>query len=254
MTYHLQRLGLWAIVSGALPRPDGPPAAVRSREQENWDRGAEEAKYFLFRHVDAATNTMLYAHDNTPAMWAALLSRFHHHDAASLMRSFRTIAALRYTEASEETLPEYLVSFELHWSKLVGQTADATGRANSLESTLAAVVRSEDSKIEFLISSLPSATRRMAFSLQLRLGSEMRYADLLRLLMELHVLQEMDDREEALAEAQRLDCSWCRSRSLESIGHHWRACERLREYKREEARELGKERRGRKQRRRREGV
>lgn len=251
ITYHLQRLNLWPIVSGALPRPPGPPAAARTAEQIAWDQGATEAKYFLYRHVDAATNTMLYAHDAAPAMWTALMSRFHTRDAASLMRSFRALAGLRHSEASG-SLRDFLGAFEHAWSTLLGQTADAASLAapGSLEASLARLVRSEDAKIEFLVSALPAPTRRMAFSLQVRRGSEMRYADLWRLLSELHVLQEMDDAEEAMAMAERMDCSWCRSRGLESVGHHWRACERLKEFKREEGREGAKERKGRKQRRR----
>lgn len=68
--------------------------------------------------------------------------------------------------------------------------------------------------------------------------------------MELHVLLEMDDREEEAEKEVR--CSWCRSRGLESVGHVWKECERLTEFKMKQRRQR-RERRERKQREREAG-
>lgn len=255
ITLHFKHLGFWDIVSGSTPRP---AASAPEASQEVWDHDAVQAKYILCRHVSADINQFLYSYDTAPAMWAALMRRFHRRDAPSILVTFRAICALRYTESGDESIPDYLATFERHWSTLVGQTADAdppvAGPGNSLATTLGSVVRSEESKMEFLIGSLPASIRRMVFSLQLRHGEEVKYIHLWQLLMKLHALQESDDREAALARAQRLDCSWCRSRGMESVGHHWKRCEKLLEFKREEAREEARERRAQKQRRRRERV
>lgn len=255
ITFHFKQLGFWDIVSGSTPRP---AAYAAEALQEAWDRDAVQAKYVLYRHVSADINEFLYPYDTAPAMWDALMRRFHRRDATSILDTFRVISALRYTESGDESIPDYLATFERHWSTLVGQTADAdppvAGPGNSLATTLGSVVRSEESKMEFLIGSLPVTIRRMVLSLQVRHGEEVKYMHLWQLLMRLHVLQESDDREAALAEAQRLDCSWCRSRGMESVGHHWRRCEKLLEFKREEAREEARERREQKQRKRRERV
>lgn len=116
---------------------------------------------------------------------------------------------------------------------------------NSLETTMAVLARSEEAKTEILVASLPGWMRRLAGNLKIKSGGEMPYAHLWRLLMELYVLVQMDDREEA--ERQPV-CSWCRSRGLESAGHIWTACERLTQFKSDQRRQ----RREKNQRKRRE--
>lgn len=255
ITLHFRRLGFWDIVSGQTPRPDESTPEV---SQGAWERDAMEAKFILYRHVSVDINEFLYPYDTAPAMWAALMRRFHRQDAPSILLTFRAICALHYTESSDESIPDYLATFDRHWNTLVGQTADAgppfVGPRSSLATTLGSVVRSEESKIEFLIGSLPETIRRMAISLQIRHGEEVKYMHIWQLLMRLHGLQESDDREAALALAQRLDCSWCRSRGFESVGHHWKRCDKLREFKRENGRENGKERREQKEMKRRGRV
>lgn len=84
VTNHLKRFQLWDIVSGTTPRRHGPPDAPCTREQEAWDQGALQAECF------------------------------HHHDPDSLLRTFRAISALRYTEAGDESIADYVGSFERH--------------------------------------------------------------------------------------------------------------------------------------------
>lgn len=177
------------------------------------------------------------------------MDRFHRNDAASLLRCHRTIYALHYSEDRGDTIPRHLARFEHHWTELLDRTADAdapvVNAPNSLETTMAVLARSEEAKTEILVASLPGWLRRMVGNLKIKCGGEMPYAHLWRMLMELYVLLQKDDREEAEREPV---CSWCKSRGLESVGHIWTVCERLTQFKSEQRRQ----RRERNQRKRRE--
>lgn len=248
-TSHLCRLGFWAVVSGITSRPVASSSSGTTREQSTWDTTDTHAKHFLYRHIAASLTDFLAPHVTSTAIWNALMDRFHRNDAASLLRCHRTIYALHYSEDRGDTIPRHLALFERHWTELLDRTADAdmpvVDAPNSLETTMALLARSEEAKTEILIASLPGWMRRLAGNLKIKSGGEMPYAHLWRLLMELYVLVQMDDREEA--ERQPV-CSWCRSRGLESAGHIWSACERLTEFKSDQRRQ----RREKNQRKRRE--
>lgn len=110
--------------------------------------------------------------------------------------------------------------------------------------------------MRFLISSLPIATRRRMFYGDFRPVEGMRYSELWLSLMDLHRRQEMEEREAARAEAERLNCTWYQAHGMERAGHVWTTCVKLREFNREGAskRRGRNERTGRKERRRREGL
>lgn len=153
ITSGLRHLDLWDLVSGSTPRP------IAFLEQPAWDNADWQAKCFLSSHVDDSLTDSLSSHTTSPAMWNALMDRFHRNDATSLLRCHRVILTLRYRENSGVSIPEYLASFERHWTELLDRTADADApvgeAANSLETTMAVFARSEETKTEILVAYCP---------------------------------------------------------------------------------------------------
>lgn len=255
VTVYLKRHSLWDVVSGVTPRPVSPAAstAAPTAEQESWDSASRDGIAFLYHSVDATVRATFPLYDTAPSMWKALMGRYHHRDARSLLRSFTAVSTLRYSESSEESLPEYLDSFIKHWGDLASRTFDAEpptrGRQNSLETALRVLATSEEAKMEFLMRSLSPSLCLMAIDLKQRDGQDLSFDDLWSFLLRVHAFREREASRE-LEEAQRKDCTWCRSRGFDSAGHGSSGCERLQEFKKEGS----GGRRERKQRRRRQRV
>lgn len=240
-TFHLNYLKLWGITSGKTPRPASPssddPANI-TPEQRAWDASDACARYFLIRHVESALVGVISHFTTAEGMWKQLMSIFLERDATSLLSSHQRVYSLRYTDASEESFPEYLRSFDAAWNDLRMRTADAelpvAGTPDSLETALSVLARSEESKIESLAASVPMQMWIMIENLRASHDGVLQYMEVYRALLRMHGRIELrkQEREEELA-LQALDCTWCRSRGLESEGHEWKQCGRLKEFKRE---------------------
>lgn len=224
-TSHLRLLNLWDLVSGADPRP------IASAQQAVWDSGDQQAKYFLTRTVDFSLCELFAAATTSVEIWNVLMDRFHRNDAASLLRCHRAILTLRYREGNRATIPAYLALFERHWTNLLDRTADADTPAgvvgNSLETTMAVFARSEEVKTEILVASLPASIRKMAAKLRVMYDGQLSYVHLLKLLRKLQIVLEEE-------EAAAVECTWCKKWGMESVGHKYRECKKLMEYKAEQ--------------------
>lgn len=228
---HLVSLELWSITSGATPRPTSdvsPPTPA----QEAWDRSSLLARCFLGRHLSESIIRHYYFYATAPEVWTALMVRYHRNDTASLLASFTAVSSLRYTDTSTESFGDYLDCFGQRWDDLRYRTDDADpptpGEEASLETALHVVATSDESKREFLVASLPAAMGVFVVELQGRLGGDLDYFRLERELVGYYGRMELGKGKQ---EAQGGECTWCRARGLESGGHGWRACARLREFK-----------------------
>lgn len=248
---HLKRHDLWEITSGATPRPPGPEsdAATATEAQKSWDGGSLIAKCVIRNLLSQEVSRYMYFHETGPAMWTALMERFHRHEPRDLLQSFNAVCSLRYIDDSEESFLDYLDTFHKHWDDLRYRCDDADppapGIGNSLETTLKVLANSDQSKSEFLIASLPESMMLAVYGLQAASERNLEYRSVYRWLVGYHArmenlkkeiaLEEQIALEEeiALQEAQRVDCIWCRSRGFESEGHEWKWCTLLREFKRQ---------------------
>lgn len=167
------------------------------------------------------------------------MKRYHQHDARALLKSFNDISSLRFTDTSTESFSDYLITFDHHWSDLCFRTDDADrpkdGVPDSLEIALRVLANSDEFKREFLIASIPQSMWLFVVNLKARAGSDLNYARLRSELMWYHTsLQQCEEEErKEEEEVEQLDCTWCRSRGLDSVGHEWKKCARLRQFKRQ---------------------
>lgn len=136
--------------------------------------------------------------DGSPAMWNALMERFHLHEPHDLLKSFHAVCSLRYSDDSTESFRDYLAIFEKHWDDLRYRCEDAdppaAGTWNSLETSLKVLANSDQSKWEFLIASLPLSMLSVVCNLQLEAGGEMNYTHLYGAVVRFHA--HMEDRKE----------------------------------------------------------
>lgn len=149
-----------------------------------------------------------------------------------LLKSFNAISSLRY---SDDSIPDYLASFEKNWNGLRCRCDDAdppvVGAGNSLQTSLRILVYSDESKREFLITSLLQSMISFAVTLRFQAGGEQNYSGLYLRLFRYHEMERLKE-QIAFDEVQSVHCTWCRSRGFESEGHEWKECALLREFKR----------------------
>lgn len=229
----------WNITSGATPRPDfheSEPSATTMEAQMVWEIWSANAICYICNLLSPEINHSFSLYETAPAMWKALMARFHRHEPHDLLKSFNAICALEYSDDSTDSFGDYLWSFEEHWDDLRYRCDDAdppvAGTGNSLESSLKVLANSDQSKKEFLIASLPESMFPFLCNLQVKYGNEMGYIDLYTALVRYHALVEHRKVQIALEEAQSVDCTWCRSRGFECEGHEWKECTLLRQFKR----------------------
>lgn len=238
---HLVHVDLWKIMSGAIPRPSALESdhLMPTPAQAAWDRSSLLAHVFVDRHITLEVQRYHQHHKTPQALWKALMEHYHQHDARALLKSFNDISSLRYSDPSTESFSDYLISFDHHWNDLCFRTDDADppkeGVADSLETALKVLANSDESKREFVLASIPPSMMLFVINLKYRVGGELNYARLrseLRgydALLKQYEEEQLEEREEL----EELDCTWCRSRGLESVGHEWKKCARLRQFKRQ---------------------
>lgn len=236
---HLESLDLWNITSGAAPRPTtaaldtSNATPTPTTAQQEWDRASILAMCFLARHMSEKVNNYALEYDTAPEVWQALMRAYLQRNANSLLKSFHAVCSLRYSDTSGESFADYLASFGRHWDDLLLRTEDAdpptVGSGNSLETAMRVIATSDESKMEFLTSSLPESLSMFVMNLKFQLGAELTYFRLYRELMSFHKIRELQNEEDALERSQSPDCTWCRSRGFESEGHLWKQCELLQE-------------------------
>lgn len=244
ITALLETRKLWALVSGDTPRPPLPASesststAEPTAEQKKWDEDAIEGSIILRDNMKQELCEQYSYLTPGPKIWSSLMGRFHLQDAGSLIRSFEAVTSLRFVEESEHTIIEYLEIYNSVWEDFVDRTSDgpppAAGRQNSLLAALKVVAQSEESKVEYLIDSLPVSLMREVGLMRLRIVGEFGYWELRSLLSNIHARLEYDKRLEATRQVARrnaLDCTWCKSRKFKSKGHSWEQCRRLMKHK-----------------------
>lgn len=242
ITLQLNVLKLNGIVQGKIPRPPSPttPASASSPsdetpEQTEWDNSSIRALCFIHDRVSPTVVDIIGTFATAPDAWKYLMDSFHKRDPTSLLQSLNTISNLRLGNA--DSIHEFLTTFSEAWSDLRMRTGDAPpaveGTQNSLETVLAGLARSEQSKIEFLLDSLPSELWNIRFSLRNRYGADLRFSHVYNSLTDVHHNREQAKEIARRAEAAEAatDCTWCRSRGYESVGHVWKECGRLRQFK-----------------------
>lgn len=247
ITFHLKVLGLTDIVRGAVPRPPTPapssPASAPSNktpEQMAWESSSARALCFIFSHVAPNLQSYILIFKTAPEAWESLMVLYHRPDPASLLRSLNTVSNLRLSEG--QPIPEHLAAFEDAWFDLKMRSGDAppavAGTVKSLETVLAELAGSEQCKAEYLIESLTEDLWLLAFNMRQKYGAELRYVQVYGRLMQLHAMRERqkdiarEQEEQEVQAVEEEDCTWCRSRGFESAGHGWKACGRLRQFKR----------------------
>lgn len=86
-------------------------------------------------------------------------------------------------------------------------------------------------KAAFLIMSLPESMGGVIENLRISHGQDLKYSDVHHRLLDLHDTRESQRKSDEAAKAKEMDCTWCRSRGLESGGHTWKRCYRLSQFK-----------------------
>lgn len=94
---------------------------------------------------------------------------------------------------------------------------------------------SSEAKAAFLIMSLPESLRGVIENLRIIHDGELEYHDVHHRLLDVHDARERQRKSDEAAKAKEMDCTWCRSRGLESGGHTWKRCYRLRQFKKKKA-------------------
>lgn len=252
VTLCLQGMRLWEIVSGKTPRPtvaepEEDPTSTESASalkaaQRTWGKLDLKARFFLHARVVSGLQVDLRQYRTAAEMWSSLIRRFHRQDAVALQRSLDAICHLRYIDTADNSIKEHLVAFQDHWGVLQGCTEDAeslTGATGSLATVMKVMGESKELKVALLIGTLPMSMGNLVDNLRITHGESLEFSDVFCRLMDLHEIRESHSQQRArekAAKAQEIDCTWCRSRGLESAGHTWNRCSLLRGFNKEKSR------------------
>lgn len=235
ITRHLQFLKLFKIVQGTVPRPVSSPSASSSSddtaEQVQWDLSSAHAWHFIYSRVAPNIQATISSTCTAPEGWEMLMQRYHRRDTGSLLRSLGAVTNLRLYEG--ESISEHVDAFRHAWFDLMMRTIDAPpvveGVPTSLETSLKVMAGSQLCQSQVLIDSLPVDMIVLGWDLQEHHGAELCSWHVNRKLMDLHERREHVKAVEAQKAAEE-DCTWCRSRGLESGGHSWKDCRGLRKF------------------------
>ncbi|KAL0635415.1 hypothetical protein Q9L58_005623 [Maublancomyces gigas] len=187
----------WNITSGATPRPTYPSSESMTsilEGQRVWDIWSCKAMCIICNILSPEVSRSISSHETAPAMWDALMQRFHHHEPHDLLKSFNAICSLRYSDDSTESFRDYLAFFEERWDDLRYRCDDAdppvAGTGNSLETSLNVLTNSDQSKREFLIASLPKSMLSIVCNPQFEARSQVNYTCLCSALVRYNTLME----------------------------------------------------------------
>lgn len=199
----LVRENLWNITSGATPRhtfSESEPFMTILEKQKAWDSWSLSAMSLICKTLSPEVSRSISSHVTAPAMWDALMERFHHHEPHDLLKSFNAICSLRYSDDSTESFRDYLASFEERWDDLRYRCDDAdppvdpdpqvAGTRNSLETSLNILTNSDQSKREFLIASLPKSMLSIVCYNEFECVYEVTYPSLCSALVRFNTLME----------------------------------------------------------------
>lgn len=185
----------------------------------------------LHNHVEGSIYGFISSYKTASEMLNALMNRYHRRDGLTLTRCFRDVVAVRCCGGSDRSITDHLKAYERLWNDGVMRTADAkepTGAefGKSLTIVMRNMFSSMAVKVEFLIGSLPKSMDDIINNLRIKHSKNLKWINVYHRLMVLHDACELEKQQSALQQAlksQDMDCTWCRSRGFESIGHMWGA-------------------------------
>jgi len=157
-TTFLDIMGVWDVVMGKTPKPDGNDTAAEA----SWVRLSQCAKGFILLNIDRGLMPLISNASDAPTAWAKLEEKFHRKIKTSLHSLLKNIVTLSCRNKRE--IAALIEKYDELWQRLLERTYAATSRsrdANSgskdtLEAVLLPLANSEVAKGAFFVTSLPT--------------------------------------------------------------------------------------------------
>ena len=126
-TTFLDIMGVWEVVTGKSPKPDG----TDTTKEASWVRLSQRAKGFILLNIDRGLMRLISSTQDAPTAWAKLEERFDWKTPTSLHSLLKTIVTLRCNNKRE--IDSHIEKYDELWQRLLERSSQATTPSTALK-------------------------------------------------------------------------------------------------------------------------
>jgi len=234
-TTFLDIMGVWEVVTGKTPKPDG----TDTTKEASWVRLSQRAKGFILLNIDRGLMPLISSAQDAPTAWAKLEERFDRKTPTSLHSLLKTIVTLRCSNKRE--IASHIEKYDELWQRLLERSSQATTpstatKTNSkdmLEAVLLLLANSNVAKGAFFLTTLPTSLDNVVDNLITKESAN--YDDVCSKLLDLYSHESPAETNTAFTttNVSRSDkgkrkedkvCTYCKSKGFRGIGYHVADC------------------------------
>ena len=158
-TTFLDIMGVWDVVTGKSPKPDGTDTA----KPASWVHLSQRAKGFILLNIDRGLMPLISSTQDAPTAWAKLEEKFDQKTPTSLHSLLKTIVTLRCSNKRE--IASHIEKYHELWQRLLERTSEGTTQSttatttskDTLEAVLVPLANSNMAKGAFFLTTLPTS-------------------------------------------------------------------------------------------------
>jgi len=229
-TTFLDIMGVWDVVTGKTPKPDGTDTIAEA----SWVHLSQRAKGFILLNIDRGLMPLISAAPDAQTAWAKLEEKFDRKTPTSLHALLKTIVTLRCSNKRE--IAAHIEKYDELWQRLLERTSEATSRSKDanttskdvLEAVLLPLANSEVAKGAFFLTSLPSTLDNVVDNITTKESAT--YSEVCTRLLDLYPSEQPADNNTAFAAVnnnhndkgkrkEQKVCTYCKSKGFRGLGH-----------------------------------
>lgn len=239
--------GLLNMIEGTKSRLSAIPA-----DQEAWDHADDQAFVMLLSAVHNDLSSKITSCETSAAAWKELSDRFDRDTGNATIYLFRMLTSLRYEDGDDLHL--HLDAFRSLWQKLATRTATSQ---KPVAKAMKSMFDSDEVKGSFFLTTLPEQMDHVVDNLSTQ--NLTKYSDIEPKMLDIATRSQLEDSAAYYTSTARKtdykkgrasdkqsgasgapgasgkkECTWCRARQFNFIGHLYNECKKLAEHKRQQ--------------------